>query len=59
LILVDFRTSPPKLFRSLDELKEEGFVHQSFEANFNLLSPVNFSKDIIEAYKERHNMGAN
>jgi len=58
LILVDFRTSPPKLFRSLDELKKEDFVQPSFEANFDLLSPVNFAEDIIKAHKERHNMGA-
>jgi len=58
LILVDFRTSPPKLFRSLDELKEGNFVQQSFEAIFDLLSPVNFAEDIIEAHKERHNVGA-
>lgn len=54
LILVDFQQSPPKLFFTLNELKEEGYVSPSFEANFDILSPDGFTNDIIEIHHQRH-----
>ena len=54
LILFDTRVSPPKLFLTLDELKQAGVVSNDFNGNFNLLSPQNFAEQIISAHQRRH-----
>ena len=54
LILVDFRQTPPKIFLTLDELKKGGFVPSDFEADFDLLSPSNFTNGIVSTHRSRH-----
>ena len=54
LILADFRQSPPRIFSSLEELKKDGCVSPNFEADFDLLSPVNFATDLVGIHRKRH-----
>ena len=54
LILVDIKQSPPRIFLTLEELKDSGYISKDFEANFDLLSPKNFAADIIYSHRQRH-----
>ncbi len=56
LLLVDFSREPAKIYTNLEELKEDGIVSQDFSEDFSLLAPQNFVKNLIKAYKERHNI---
>lgn len=56
LVLVDFQQTPPKVFLTLDELKSAGCVPASYETDFESLSPLGFSKDIIDIHLRRHNL---
>lgn len=55
LVLVDYSREPAKIYTNLEELKEDDIVSQDFSEDFSLLSPQNFVKDLIDAYKVRHN----
>lgn len=54
LILADFSTTPLKIYKSLDELKNSGIVNKAFGENFEGLSPVGFAENLVEIYKKRH-----
>lgn len=54
LILVDIKPSPPRIFLTLEELKDSGYIPNDFEANFDLLSPKNFAADIVYSHRQRH-----
>jgi hypothetical protein len=54
LILVDFSQSPVKIYKTLDELKEDGIVSMDFNGNYNSLNPQNFSTGIVQKYLDRH-----
>ena len=54
LILVDIKPSPPRIFLTLKELKDSGYIPNDFEANFDLLSPKNFAADIVYSHRQRH-----
>jgi len=54
LILFDPRTSPPKIFTSLAQLKRKRIVSRSFNENFSLLSPANFAEEIIASHQQKH-----
>lgn len=56
LVLVDFSQEPAKVYKSLEELKDDGVVSQAFNEDYSLLAPQNFVKNLIKAYKERHNI---
>lgn len=56
LLLVDLKKSPPTVYTSLQELKDDGYVSKNFEGNYDLLSPIGFAKEIIESYKKRHSV---
>jgi len=53
LVLVDLKSNPPTFFKTLDELKEKGYVRPDYNADFQLLSPVNFAKDLLKAHRIR------
>ena len=55
LILVDFSQSPVKVYTTIQELKEDGIVSQSFDGDYNLIAPQNFTKGLIKKYQIRHN----
>lgn len=54
LILADFSRSTPKVYTTLDELKEDGIVGADFAENYSKLSPIGFASDLVEAYQNRH-----
>ena len=54
LILVNIKQSPPRIFLTLEELKDNGYISDNFEANFDLLSPKNFAADIVYSHRQRH-----
>lgn len=50
LLLADFSADPPKIYTSIDELREEGLVAANFSQDFSRLSSLNFSRDLVDAY---------
>lgn len=56
LILADFSKNPVKIYTNMDELKNDNVVSQNFKEDYTRLSPVNFSKDLIDSYIKRHNL---
>lgn len=54
LVLVDFRQTPPRIFLTLDELKQAEYVRQDYNARFELLSPNIFAEEIIAIHRRRH-----
>lgn len=54
LILVDFSQNPIRIFRNIDELKDEGIVSLDFSGNYDLLAPQNFTRGLIDSYLGRH-----
>lgn len=54
LLLVDFSSDPPKIYDADDQLHEEGVVSEDFSGDFSRLSPVNFSRDLTDAYLRLH-----
>ena len=55
LLLVDFSADPPKVYETSDQLREDGVVNEDFSTDFSQLSPVNFSRDLVDAYLRLHN----
>ncbi|QTA83285.1 Uncharacterized protein dnl_56830 [Desulfonema limicola] len=56
LILADFSRNPVKIYKDMEELKKDSVVSKNFPENYSKLSPVNFSKDIIDTYMKRHGL---
>lgn len=54
LLIVDFDQSPIKIYTTLQELKNDNVVPRNFRINYSKLSPVNFSTDLVNIYKMRH-----
>ena len=54
LIIADFRTDPPHLFRSHAELVEHGLLPVETFADYDAISPFGFSDDILAIHAERH-----
>lgn len=56
LLVIDFSKDKPKLFRNSDELKSEGIISDNFQIEYATLGFDNFANDILEIYKQRHNI---
>ncbi|MCS3829512.1 hypothetical protein GGP91_001589 [Salinibacter ruber] len=54
LLLTDFRHSPPKVYKTTKELKQDNLVSDSFEIQYENLSPKDFASDIIDKHLKRH-----
>ena len=54
LLLVDFSLDPPKIYETIEDLRQNGIVSHEFTEDFARLSPVNFSKDLVNAYLRRY-----
>ena len=54
LLLVDFSADPPKIYDTGDQLREDGVVSRHFSGDFSRISPINFSRDITDAYLRLH-----
>ena len=57
LLLVDFSSEPPKIYETSDELHEGSVVREDFSEDFSRLSPINFSRDLMDAYLRLHQEG--
>ena len=54
LLLVDFSMSPPKIYATIEELREDGIVGTGFSEDFCPLAPTSFCRDLVEAYLHKH-----
>ena len=54
LLIVDFNRKQPLLFSNSKELKQFGYLSESFNIEYESLSFKNFAKDILQAYDSRH-----
>ena len=54
LILVDYSQSPVKIYKTMDELKDDGIVSMNFDGDYESLAPQNFATDIVQKYLDRH-----
>ena len=54
LLLVDFSADPPKIYETDAQLREDGVVSEDFPGDFSPISPVNFSRDLTDAYLRLH-----
>ena len=54
LLLVDFSADPPKIYETDAQLREDGVVSGDFPGDFSRISPVNFSRDLTDAYLRLH-----
>ena len=53
---MDFNRETPYLFKSTAELKEHGYLSDSFNIEYSTLNFKNFAKDILKIYKNRYNL---
>jgi len=54
LIVADFRCNPPHIFTSHAELVKHGLIPNNSTANYDLISPFGFSRDILHIHANRH-----
>ena len=53
LLIVDFRRKNPRLYNSMQELKNEKLVPQNTKVNLDNLTIDDFAKDMLAIYAER------
>ena len=56
LLVVDFRITQPRLFRSSDELKAAGLISPNFQIEYSTLGFDNFAEDILRVYGQRYDI---
>lgn len=56
LLIVDFNRSQPHLFRNSAELKQAGFISQTFGIEYESLNFYNFADDILGIYSDRYDI---
>ncbi len=56
LILVDFSPKKPKIYWTLDELRADNFVSTDFDVDYSKLSPLHFTKNLVDSYCNRHSI---
>jgi hypothetical protein len=56
LIVADFRCNPPHIFRSHAELVKHGLIPTNTTADYDLISPFGFSRDILHIHANRHSL---
>ena len=54
LIVADFRYDPPHIFTTHAELVQHGLIPANSTANYDLISPFGFSRDILHIHANRH-----
>lgn len=54
LVLVDFRPAQPRIYLTLDELRQAGLVPENFQGNFAMLSPDGFARDLLDMHAARY-----
>lgn len=53
LLIADFRQETPKLYNSMEELKNDGLVPQNSTVSLENLTADNFAEDLLAIYAER------
>jgi hypothetical protein len=53
LLIADFRQANPKLYESIEELKNDGLVPQNSTVTLENLTSNNFANDLLSIYKAR------
>lgn len=56
LLVIDFRSDCPRLFRNNAELKAAGLISQDFQIEYSTLGFDNFAEDILRIYAQRYNI---
>lgn len=56
LLLVDFSREPAKIYKTIEELKKDEIVDSTFAQDYSSLSPLNFSKDLVDAFVKRQSV---
>ena len=56
LLVVDFRRDIPKLYNNSAEMKLDGIISQNFQVEYETLSFVHFTRDIIDIYASRYDV---
>lgn len=56
LLVVDFNSAQPRLFRNSAELKAAGLISQNFQIEYATLGFDTFAEDILRIYGERYNI---
>jgi hypothetical protein len=54
LVLVDFRPPEPRVYLTLDELRQDSLLPNSFHSDFMRLSPDRFAQDLLDLHAARH-----
>lgn len=53
LLIADFRQETPKLYNSIEELKNDGLIPQNSTVNLENLTVENFAEELLAIYAER------
>ena len=53
LLIVDFRQEIPKLYETIEELKNDGLIPQSSVATLENLTSNNLANDLLSVYRNR------
>lgn len=56
LLIVDFNSDKPRLFKNSAELKARGIISQDFEIEYASLSFDGFINDLLDVYGERYDL---
>lgn len=56
LLVVDFSTRQPLLFRNSEELKEAGIISKDFQIEYAKLGFDTFAEEILDVYASRHDL---
>lgn len=56
LLIVDFSSEVPKLYRNSQELKDDELISKNFAIEYSTLAFDTFAKDILNIYAERHDI---
>lgn len=54
LVLVDFRPAQPRIYLTLDELRQDDLVPANFQGDFAMLSPNGFARELLDIHTARH-----
>ena len=57
LLIVDFTRDTPKLYRTTQELRDDGLISDEFKIGVESLSFDTFADDILKTYAQRFNLG--
>jgi hypothetical protein len=57
LLIADFRQKTPKLYNSLEELKNNGLVSKNTKVSLDYLTTDHFAENLLDVYVDRFGQG--